>query len=101
METLNHVVKHCHHTEEARVKRRDCTVKYVASRLERQQCIFEIEPVYHTCSGNRKLIMVTIKDDTALVIDAQVRGDEIGLNRAHNASARYYGWNPDLAMKIW
>ena len=76
-------------------------MKYVASWLERQKCIVEIEPVYHTSVGNRKLDIVAVKGDTAIVIDAQVRGDGTNLENAHDVKARYYRRNPNLSQKIF
>ena len=52
------------------MRKYDCAVKYVASRLERQQCVVKIEPVYWTSFDNRKLDIVAIKADTVIVIDA-------------------------------
>ena len=41
IETISPVVQQCHRTNDAWVRRHDCAVKYVASRLKRQQYIVE------------------------------------------------------------
>ena len=56
--------------------------------------------MYHATVGNRKTDLVAINDDTALLIDAQLRGNGVDLDNAHDVKARYYGRNPDLARKI-
>ena len=56
----------------------------------------EIEPVYYTSVRNRKPDLVAVKDYTALVIYAQVSGDGIALDSAHDATATYYRKEPGL-----
>ena len=64
-------------------------MKYVATRLERQQYIDEVEQVYQTSVGKWKPDIAASQG--AIIINAQVRGEGANLHYAHEGKARYNG----------
>lgn len=90
-ETLNHVLQQCHRTHSGRIKRHDALASYVCRSLQTQGYEVFVEPKIKSSLGLRKPDIVAKMGVTALVIDAQVVGDQTNLDEAHNKKVEYYG----------
>ncbi|CAL7932761.1 unnamed protein product [Xylocopa violacea] len=99
-ETLNHVLQICHRTSEARVRRHDALVAYVQRSLANQGYDAIKEPHINTSEGLRKPDIIATLGQTAIVLDAQVVGEQVDLDAANASKVRYYESNKDVAEHI-
>ncbi|CAL7932921.1 unnamed protein product [Xylocopa violacea] len=90
IETLNHIMQICPRTHAARVARHNAIAAYVKRALAKKYKNVVEEPHIRTPSGLRKPDLVAMRDNTVLVIDAQVVGEQSDLARAHEAKKTYY-----------
>ncbi|CAL7932861.1 unnamed protein product, partial [Xylocopa violacea] len=100
VETLNHVLQICHRTHGARIKRHNALVSYTSRALDQQGYNIELEPAIQTIVGTRKPDIIAHRGRTALVIDAQVVGEQADLDMAHNKKTNYYSTNNSLVEAI-
>lgn len=89
-ETLNHVLQVCHCTHRAREQRHQAITSYLKRGLPIKHERVEDEPHFNTSQGLRKPDLIAVKDNQALVIDAQVVGDQIDLDTAHTSKVEKY-----------
>ncbi|CAL7932962.1 unnamed protein product [Xylocopa violacea] len=99
-ETLNHVLQICHRTSDARVRRHDALVAYVQRSLANQGYDAIKEPHINTSEGLRKPDIIATLGQTAIVLDAQVVGEQVDLDAANANKVRYYESNKDVAEHI-
>ncbi|CAL7932839.1 unnamed protein product [Xylocopa violacea] len=90
IETLNHIMQICPRTHAARVARHNAIAAYVKRALAKNHKNVVEEPHIRTPSGLRKPDLVAMRDNTVLVIDAQVVSEQSDLARAHEAKKTYY-----------
>lgn len=90
-ETLNHVLQQCHRTHGQRIKRHDAVLGYMERRIRNGGYKIFREPHYKTADGLRKPDLVAVLGETAVVVDAQVVGEQANLNQAHGKKIAYYG----------
>lgn len=90
VETLNHVLQHCHRTHRARIERHNAIVSYVKRGLVKKYVTVEEEPRFSTTQGIRKPDLIAIKGSNALLIDAQVVGENVNLCSAHKNKIEKY-----------
>lgn len=88
-ETLHHVLQICHRTHEPRIKRHDACIHYVCKHLGQDFAVHK-EPEFRTPNGILKPDVVLVKDNTAIVLDAQVVGDYANIDLAHQAKISKY-----------
>lgn len=91
-ETINHILQQCHRTHAGRIRRHDAILNYLQRGIEKGGYIVR-EPCYNTSSGKRKPDIVAVLGQTAVVIDAQVVGEQADLSAAHRRKIRYYEEN--------
>ena len=82
-ETLHHVIQVCFRSHLTRVQRHDAVSRYVATKLRGKGYVVQKEPRIQTEDGLRKPDIVAYKEPTALVVDAQVVGEQFDLRRDH------------------
>ncbi|KAG8171631.1 hypothetical protein JTE90_013064 [Oedothorax gibbosus] len=99
-ETLNHILQNCARTHGKRIARHDHIVNNIKAHLEQKGCQVFSEPIFDTPVGKRKPDIIAIRQGSALVIDAQVVGDSVDLNRAHRRKVNYYADNVTLVDGI-
>ncbi|KAG8173760.1 hypothetical protein JTE90_013154 [Oedothorax gibbosus] len=99
-ETLNHVLQNCPRTHGKRIARHDHIVNNIKAHLEQKGCQVFNEPIFDTPVGKRKPDIIAIRQGSALVIDAQIVGDSVDLNRAHRRKVNYYADNVTLVDGI-
>lgn len=90
VESLNHVLQHCHRTHRARIERHNAIVSYVKRGLVKKYDTVEEEPRFSTTQGIRKPDLIAIKGSNALLIDAQVVGENVNLCSAHKNKIEKY-----------
>lgn len=90
IEKLNHIMQRCHRTHAARVARHDAVVFYLARALKKKYERVDVEPHFQTPEGLRKPDLVAKLGQTALVVDAQVVGEQVDLATAHERKTDYY-----------
>ncbi|CAL7932763.1 unnamed protein product, partial [Xylocopa violacea] len=90
IETLNHIMQICPRTHAARVARHNAIAAYVKRALAKKYENVVEEPHIKTPSGLRKPDLVAMRENTVLVVDAQVVGEQSDLARAHEAKKTYY-----------
>ena len=88
--TLNHILQRCHRTHAARVARHNAVVAYLKRALQKKAETVDEEPHFQTPEGLRKPDLVAKVDETALVIDAQVVGEQVDRETAHQKKVSYY-----------
>ncbi|GBN95224.1 Retrovirus-related Pol polyprotein from type-2 retrotransposable element R2DM [Araneus ventricosus] len=98
-ETLNHVSQACPRTYGKRIQRHEAVVNYLKRACENRGFEVTAEPLYKTSVGNRKPDLLAKKNGKILVIDAQVVGDAVDLERANNTKI-YYRDNVELDQQI-
>lgn len=89
-ETTNHILQKCHRTHGSRVERHDSVVKFLKRSLDGKGWVTNLEPHLLTSSGLRKPDLVAIKDNDAVVIDAQIVTDGYNTNVMHQTKVRKY-----------
>lgn len=89
-ETLNHIMQKCHRTHGARIARHNAIASYVKRALSKKYDIIQEEPHIQTSVGLRKPDLVAAKDNTVLVVDAQIVGEQSDLTAAHERKKEYY-----------
>lgn len=89
-ETLHHVLQRCHRTHGTRITRHDAVASYVERSLRKREYEVTAEPQFRVDGALRKPDLVAVKGVTALVIDAQVVGEQENLRRAHRRKIEYY-----------
>lgn len=89
-ETTNHILQGCHRTHSSRVERHDSVVKFIKRSLDEQGAVTHLEPRLSTSIGIRKPDLITIIDNVAIVVDAQVVTDGWNLTDAHNTKVSKY-----------
>ncbi|GBN58383.1 Retrovirus-related Pol polyprotein from type-2 retrotransposable element R2DM [Araneus ventricosus] len=99
-ETLNHVSQACPRTHGKRIQRHEAVVNYLKRACENRGFEVTTEPLYKTSVGNRKPDLLARKNGKILVIDAQVVGDAVDLDRANNGKISYYRDNVELDQQI-
>ncbi|GBN75980.1 Retrovirus-related Pol polyprotein from type-2 retrotransposable element R2DM [Araneus ventricosus] len=99
-ETLNHIPQTCPRTHGKRIMRHEAVANYVKRACENRGYEVVTEPLYRTTIGNRKPDILAKKGDKVLVIDAQVVGDSVDLDRANDRKIHYYRDNLDLDQQI-
>ena len=99
-ETLNHVLQTCHRTHDARIRRHDAVVAYLARGLEQRNYRVTREAEFRTEEGVRKPDLIATKRGRSIVIDAQVVNDQAILDLAHKRKAEYYSANASLRRGI-
>ncbi|CAK9834488.1 Retrovirus-related Pol polyprotein from type-2 retrotransposable element R2DM [Anthophora retusa] len=99
-ETLNHILQSCHRTHDARVQRHNAIAKYIARSLRQKSNMVEEEPRISTDEGYRKPDIVAKIGNEAIVIDAQVVGEQQNLNQAHQRKIDYYKRNNTLIQQV-
>ena len=100
VETTNHVLQICHRTHGMRIKRHDAVAHYFGRSLAKGGYTVELEPSFQTGAVIRKSDIIATKEDVALVIDAQVMGEQSNLDRAHDKKVAYYGEDQELIGRI-
>lgn len=98
-ETLNHILQQCHRTHAQRIKRHDAVLRYMERRIRRGGYTIHREPRLHTSDGLRKPDLVAVLGGTAVVVDAQVIGEQANLDEAHRRKSVYYD-QPAVAKTI-
>ncbi|GBN87462.1 Retrovirus-related Pol polyprotein from type-2 retrotransposable element R2DM [Araneus ventricosus] len=99
-ETLNHVSQACPRTHGKRIQRHEAVINHIKRACENRGFEVTAEPLYKTQVGNRKPDLLAKKDGKILVIDAQVVGDAVDLERANNRKISYYRDNVELDQQI-
>lgn len=99
VETLNHVLQFCHRTHGTRIGRHDAVVKYVKGGLVKRGWAVTEEPKIVIQDTVCKPDLVATKEGRALVLDAQVLGDQREMRLAHEDKIRKYG-APAIKDKI-
>ncbi|GBN96150.1 Retrovirus-related Pol polyprotein from type-2 retrotransposable element R2DM [Araneus ventricosus] len=89
-ETLNHVSQACPRTHGKRIQRHEAVVNYLKRACQNWGFEVTTEPLYKTSAGNRKPDLLARKNGKILVIDAQVVGNAVDLDRANNRKISYY-----------
>lgn len=89
-ETVNHVLQNCHRTHDMRLKRHDSITSYMERNLKNRKFTVHNEPHLKDRDELRKPDLVAVKDDKAYLIDAQVVGDQINADDAHQRKISYY-----------
>lgn len=89
-ETINHVLQQCHRTHAARIRRHDAILAYLERGIRSSGYDIHREPRYTTAAGLRKPDMVAVMGRTAVVVDAQVVGEQLDLHMAHRRKVDYY-----------
>lgn len=90
VETLNHVLQQCHRTHRARIERHNAIVSYIRRALAKKYDTVIEEPHFSTSEGLRKPDLLAVKQDKAMVIDAQVVGANVDLCTAHLTKTQKY-----------
>lgn len=90
----------CHRTHDSRIKCHNALVQYIANRLELQGYNVEREPEFATRDGLRKPDLLATRENLAIIIDGQVRGDQVDLTRAHNDKVAKYQQYPEIQDQI-
>jgi hypothetical protein len=89
-ETLTHVSQRCPATHASRIKRHDGIVRFLAGRLQRRGYSVKVEPRL-TCEQQvYKPDLILRKDGKAIVLDAQVVGPNIELDKAYDTKRKKY-----------
>ena len=88
-ETMAHVVQRCHRTHGGRVLRYNAVVKIVAAGLKSKGWGVYEELHIRTSLGLRKPDLVCSKDETIVVLHAQVVSGQ-GMQRAYEDKKNYY-----------
>ncbi|GBN16315.1 Retrovirus-related Pol polyprotein from type-2 retrotransposable element R2DM [Araneus ventricosus] len=99
-ETLNHISQACPRTHGKRIQRHDAVVSYIRRALENRGHEVISEPLYKTSIGNRKPDLLSKKDGRILVIDAQIVGEDVDLERVNYRKISYYRDNVELDQAI-
>ncbi|GBN95220.1 Retrovirus-related Pol polyprotein from type-2 retrotransposable element R2DM [Araneus ventricosus] len=99
-ETLNHVSQACPRTHGKRIQRHDAVVNYIRRALENRRHEVISVPLYKTSMGNRKPNLLAKKDGKKLIIDAQIDGEAVDLERANNRKISFYRNNVELDQAI-
>ncbi|GBN17319.1 Retrovirus-related Pol polyprotein from type-2 retrotransposable element R2DM [Araneus ventricosus] len=99
-ETLNHVSQACPRTHVKRIRRHDAIINYIKRALENRGHEVHSKPLYKTSLGNRKPDLIAKKDGELLVIDAQIVGEAVDLERADSRKIFYYRDNHKLDLAI-
>lgn len=90
IETLNHIMQICERTHEVRIKRHNAVASYLQRSLQKNYQVYK-EPHIQSANGLRKPDLVAINtNNEALVIDAQVIGEQSNLDEAHHRKSEYY-----------
>lgn len=90
IETLDHVLQKCYRTHKARIDRHNAVVSYVKRAVEKTYQKVEEEPKFTTEMGLRKPDLIATKNNQALVIDAQIVGEHVDPDAAHDEKAAKY-----------
>lgn len=98
IETLNHVLQKCHRTHRTRMERHDAVVKYIKKALGLKYETVETEPRFETAEGLRKPDLLAREGNKAIIIDAQVVGEHVDVERAHEEKAAKYHLLKDAVM---
>ncbi|GBM36536.1 hypothetical protein AVEN_46013-1 [Araneus ventricosus] len=75
-------------------------MNYIKRACENRGYEVIAEPVYKTAVGNRKPDLLAKKDGKVVVIDAQIVGEAVDLERANNRKISYYRDNVELDQQI-
>lgn len=89
-ETLNHILQICHRTHAARIKRHDVVVKYIERKIKPGGYKIHLEHYHTSLSLRERDYLVATLGQTAIVVDAQVVGEQANLATAHENKKRYY-----------
>ena len=99
-ETLNHVLQTCHRAHDARIRRHDAVMAYLARGLEQRKYRVTREAEFRTEEGVRKPDLIATKMGRSIIIDAQVVNDQTILDLAHKRKTEYYSENASLRRAI-
>ena len=88
-ETLHHVLQICHRTHAPRIKRHDACIDYVCKHIEKGLKTNR-EPTFKTPNRVLKPDVIFVKDQTAIVLDAQVVGDNAEFDKSHQDNITKY-----------
>ncbi|GBM36535.1 Retrovirus-related Pol polyprotein from type-2 retrotransposable element R2DM [Araneus ventricosus] len=99
-ETLNHVSQACPRTHGKRIQRHDAVINYIKRACENSGYEVISEPLCKTSMGKRKPDLLAKKDGKIVVIDAQIVGEAVDLERANNRKISYYRDNLELDSAI-
>lgn len=90
VETLNHILQQCHRTHRARIDRHNAVVSYIKRALTTKSEMIEEEPRFTTPGGLRKPDLIAVDGEKALVVDAQIVGEQLDLCTAHQSKIVKY-----------
>ena len=82
------------------MQRHDAVSRYVAAKLRGKGYVVQKEPRIQTEEGLRKPDIVAFKEPTALVVDAQVVGEQFDLRRAHITKRDYYSQHAGISAYV-
>lgn len=103
-ETVNHILQSCFRRHSGRIKRHDAIIKYIERKATRQEFYVTLEPHISTNVGMRKPDMIAVRGRLAVVIDAQVNGDQTfnawSLNHSHETKKHKYADIPEVSEYI-
>ena len=72
IETLNHVIQHCHRTHDMRIKRHNAVADYIIKSLREKEFSVEEEPHFKLSTRTLKPDIIATLGETSIMIDAQV-----------------------------
>ena len=99
--TLHHVLQDYHRTHQWRIKRHDAITNYVLRSIKAKfdQVLIEPHIMSENC-GLQKPDLVACRNNSVLVLDTQVVGEQTDLGAAHERKAQKYAHlRPLLAEK--
>lgn len=88
-ETLQHVLQQCHRTHDARIRRHNACLEHLLRRRQADGTV-EVEPLFKTHSGVLKPDALIRIGSHAVVVDAQIVGERVDLDRAHRSKIAKY-----------
>lgn len=83
-----------------RIKRHDEILDYIKNKNIKNKSKIIKEPHFKTPDGLRKPDLVVIRNNSAVILDAQIVGDQIDLNKANSEKINYYKNNASLCQQI-
>uniref|UniRef100_A0A1A9VZG3 Reverse transcriptase domain-containing protein n=1 Tax=Glossina brevipalpis TaxID=37001 RepID=A0A1A9VZG3_9MUSC len=89
-ETSYHTIQVCHRTSAARIERHNSVAKYVTKKLKEKGYTVLEEKHLKTSEGLRKPDILALKNNEAIILDAQVVSDSTSLDIAHRRKKAYY-----------
>ena len=99
-ESINHVLQHCFTTSNAKHARHNEPLRHLSGVLQRNGYEVEWEPHIRAAEGLGKPDPVATMGHLALVIDANIVGDNVDMMAAREAKIRKYSDNPGIDAAI-